>query len=435
MGVGFLKANISSIVGQLYPQGDPRRDPGFTLYYYGINLGAFWASIICGLVGQTVELGRRLRPRRRRHAGRLPGLRAEQAAARGPRRAARPGRAGAPRGRADQSRVEHLPRRARRASAVVWWLVQQFALMGWLLGAGWIVALGYLGFEMSRVGKVGARAADAGAPAGRSARSIFFALVEQAGTSLNQFAERNTQLPQRRLLDRHAGADPVVQRRLHPDLRAGARLALGQARPAGPRPQPAGEVRPRPDPDRRRLLDPGLGRDATPTPASARRCSSWPSPTCCRPPASCSCSPVGLSEMTKLAPARMISTLMAIWFLGASGAQYARRPRSPSTTAAETVGGQVLDPGQGARHLRPHLPHHRRLGRGRRRRLPGAQPLAEALGARRGRHACDRRAGRRGAPAAGRAAHLTEWSGPSRRSCEPGSPAPGRTAGCGCRSS
>ncbi|MFD3266590.1 peptide MFS transporter [Phenylobacterium ferrooxidans] len=54
MGVGFLKPNISTIVGQLYPQGDPRRDSGFTLYYYGINLGAFWASILCGLLGQTV---------------------------------------------------------------------------------------------------------------------------------------------------------------------------------------------------------------------------------------------------------------------------------------------------------------------------------------------------------------------------------------------
>ena len=54
MGVGFLKPNISSIVGQLYPQGDPRRDPGFTLYYYGINLGAFWSSVLCGLLGQTI---------------------------------------------------------------------------------------------------------------------------------------------------------------------------------------------------------------------------------------------------------------------------------------------------------------------------------------------------------------------------------------------
>ena len=54
MGVGFLKANISSIVGQLYKERDPRRDPGFTLYYYGINLGAFWASILCGSIGTTV---------------------------------------------------------------------------------------------------------------------------------------------------------------------------------------------------------------------------------------------------------------------------------------------------------------------------------------------------------------------------------------------
>ena len=54
MGVGFLKPNISTIVGQLYPQGDPRRDSGFTLYYYGINLGDFWAAVACGLLGQKV---------------------------------------------------------------------------------------------------------------------------------------------------------------------------------------------------------------------------------------------------------------------------------------------------------------------------------------------------------------------------------------------
>ena len=54
MGVGFLKPNISTLVGQLYRQGDPRRDAGFTLYYYGINLGSFWAAVLCGLLGQTV---------------------------------------------------------------------------------------------------------------------------------------------------------------------------------------------------------------------------------------------------------------------------------------------------------------------------------------------------------------------------------------------
>ena len=43
-GVGFLKANISTIVGSLYELGDTRRDSGFTLFYMGINLGSFLAS-------------------------------------------------------------------------------------------------------------------------------------------------------------------------------------------------------------------------------------------------------------------------------------------------------------------------------------------------------------------------------------------------------
>ncbi len=50
-GVGFLKANISTIVGALYGEGDPRRDSGFTIFYMGINLGAFLASIACGYLG------------------------------------------------------------------------------------------------------------------------------------------------------------------------------------------------------------------------------------------------------------------------------------------------------------------------------------------------------------------------------------------------
>mgnify|MGYP005688736951 FL=1 len=50
-GVGFLKANISTIVGSLYGFGDTRRDSGFTIFYMGINLGAFLASIFCGYLG------------------------------------------------------------------------------------------------------------------------------------------------------------------------------------------------------------------------------------------------------------------------------------------------------------------------------------------------------------------------------------------------
>lgn len=50
-GVGFLKANISTIVGSLYGFGDARRDSGFTIFYMGINLGAFLSSWACGILG------------------------------------------------------------------------------------------------------------------------------------------------------------------------------------------------------------------------------------------------------------------------------------------------------------------------------------------------------------------------------------------------
>jgi POT family proton-dependent oligopeptide transporter len=54
MGVGFLKPNISTIVGRLYAVDDPRRDSGFSLFYAGINLGALFASIVCGYLGETL---------------------------------------------------------------------------------------------------------------------------------------------------------------------------------------------------------------------------------------------------------------------------------------------------------------------------------------------------------------------------------------------
>ncbi|MGK5630022.1 peptide MFS transporter [Streptomyces sp. URMC 123] len=56
IGSGLLKANISTMVGHLYdgPQ-DPRRDGGFTIFYMGINLGAFVAPLVIGTIGQTVN--------------------------------------------------------------------------------------------------------------------------------------------------------------------------------------------------------------------------------------------------------------------------------------------------------------------------------------------------------------------------------------------
>lgn len=52
-GNGFFKPNISTIVGSLYPAGDPRRDDGFNIFYTGINLGAAMSPLLCGYVGET----------------------------------------------------------------------------------------------------------------------------------------------------------------------------------------------------------------------------------------------------------------------------------------------------------------------------------------------------------------------------------------------
>ena len=52
-GNGFFKPNISTIVGNLYPEGSPKRDGGFTIFYMGINLGAAMSPLLCGYIGET----------------------------------------------------------------------------------------------------------------------------------------------------------------------------------------------------------------------------------------------------------------------------------------------------------------------------------------------------------------------------------------------
>ena len=55
LGTGLLKPNVSNIVGGLYDQHDPRRDAGFSIFYMGVNLGAFVAPLICGFLGQQIN--------------------------------------------------------------------------------------------------------------------------------------------------------------------------------------------------------------------------------------------------------------------------------------------------------------------------------------------------------------------------------------------
>ena len=57
VGVGFLKPNISTIVGRLYADQDPRRDSGFTIFYMGINVGAFLSSLVVAYIGEKIGWG------------------------------------------------------------------------------------------------------------------------------------------------------------------------------------------------------------------------------------------------------------------------------------------------------------------------------------------------------------------------------------------
>jgi POT family proton-dependent oligopeptide transporter len=343
MGVGYLKANISSIVGQLYPQGDPRRDPGFTLYYYGINLGAFWSAVICGLLGQTVGwwAGFGLAG-----VGMLAGLVMFQL--------------GRPllQGRGEPPDPARLARRVigpinlewslyllgLAGVAVVWVLVQRFEVMGWLQVVGWAGALGYLAwFMIVRCNPV-ARDRLILALILIIASIVFFTLFEQAGSSLNQFAERNTLLPNK-------GFWTVTPAQTQ-SFNSGFILLFAPAFSAlwawlGARSRD-------PDPVIKfglGLLQVGLGFFALVWGAQFHD-AAFRVPMLflalaylLHTTGELCLSPVGLSEMTKLAPAELISTLMAIWFLASSAAQYLAGLVA-KLTAAETVAGQVLDPGK-----------------------------------------------------------------------------------------
>jgi len=57
IGTGFFKSNVSTMVGQIYKKGDPRRDAGFTIFYVGINTGAFLGPLVCGGLAQSPRFG------------------------------------------------------------------------------------------------------------------------------------------------------------------------------------------------------------------------------------------------------------------------------------------------------------------------------------------------------------------------------------------
>ena len=341
MGVGFLKANISSIVGQLYPEGDPRRDPGFTLYYYGVNVGAFWAAIACGWLGQNIGWWAGFGAA---GVGMLAGF---VVFVRG--KATLEGKGEPPEPAALKKPVlgplnlEWLIYLAAILGVgLVWLVVQSNAIVGWLLGAGAVATLGYLGWYMITKCEKVARERMLLAIVLILGSVVFWALYEQGGSSLNQFAERN--------VDMRLWAGQSMTPAQAQSFQAGGILLLAPAmsaiwaflgrRKADPNPLAKFAIA---------LLMIGgsfllivyganfAGGDyRTPLAFLAVAYLIQTTGELCL-------SPVGLSEMTKLAPRALLSTMIATWFLGTAGAQWLAG-RIAGLTAADTIGGQVLDP-------------------------------------------------------------------------------------------
>jgi POT family proton-dependent oligopeptide transporter len=341
VGVGFLKANISTIVGQLYPAGDPRRDPGFTLYYYGINLGAFWAAIACGWLGLNVGWWAGFGAA---GVGMLAGLIVFVW--------------GRPllEGKGEPPDLVKLKKPVLGplntewtiylggivGVAVVWMLVQRYELVGYLLAAGSVLVLGYLALFMVRECTKVERERMMLALVLIASSVVFWTLFEQAGSSLNLFAERNTQLG---LPFGQSMTAAQTQTFNAGFILLGAPLfsaiwAWLGARSADPNPAIKFGLG---------LLQVGAGFFVLVWGVNFADVS-YKVPLIflvlaylLHTTGELCLSPVGLSQMTKLSPPAVVSTIMATWFLASSWAQWIGG-KVAQLTATETVAGQVLDP-------------------------------------------------------------------------------------------
>lgn len=190
VGTGFLKANISSIVGQLYPRNDARRDPAYTIFYMGINLGAFLGSIICGFLGEKVGWAYGFGAAA---VGMIAGV---IVFAWGKKHLLGKGEPPNPDALAKKVggiiNMEWLIYILSFLSVAVFWLlVQRTEVVGWLLGVTSLVVVGYLlydaCFKMERIDRDRLFAA----LFLMALQPLFWGLFEQAGSSLNLYTDRN----------------------------------------------------------------------------------------------------------------------------------------------------------------------------------------------------------------------------------------------------
>ncbi len=182
VGSGFLKANISVIVGQLYPRTDVRRDGAYTIFYVGINLGAALGSLLCGYLGQTYGWSYGFGAA---GVGMLLGLVVFVWG--------KPlllGR-GEPPAPLAATREWTLYAVGVIAVGVIWLLIQYQSMVGWLLLVAGVILVGYV--LTTAVTKLSPHERDRifAAMFLIFGSILFWALFEQAGSSLNLYTDRH----------------------------------------------------------------------------------------------------------------------------------------------------------------------------------------------------------------------------------------------------
>lgn len=324
VGTGLLKPNISVMVGQLYEDDDGRRDAGFSLFYMGINLGGFIAPLVCGYLGQRIDWHYGFAAA---GVGMTIGL-AQYAIGRRHLRSV-----GAPPASAGTPAHTRTARRTWMTVAAVAGVTVTFGLavaagtlsvtplqvstaIGYLLLAVTVAFFAWLFLDRSwtrderrRLYLIGALFV---------AAALFWSVFEQAGSTLNLFADRGTtgtlagmSFPSTWF----QSLNPIFVIVFAPAF-AWLWLRLGARNPSSPVKFSLG------------LIGAGAGFLIL-VPAAwlvlggDRVSPSWLVATyLVHTFAELCLSPVGLSSMTRLAPARVVGLMMGVWFLASSVGNY-----------------------------------------------------------------------------------------------------------------
>jgi len=338
IGVGFLKPNISTIVGRLYAPDDPRRDGGFTIFYMGINLGAFTATLLCGWLGENLGWGYGFGAA---GIGMVLGLasfhwgqkflegQAEPPAPAALRERVAPG--------LDRERFIYLC--ALLAVAAVWWLVQSHRVVHIALnGLAVAVVAGLSWFLVARCNAV---------ERGRMlvlmvltfSTVVFWALFEQAAASMTLYADR---VVDREILGFEVSAaqfgslNPFFIITLAP-LFAWLWTALARRRlePSTPVKFSLG------------IIQAGLGFGALVLGASFPDQAGKVSlmwlvlAYLLHTTGELSLSPLGLSAVTKLSVPRVVGLMMGAWFLATAYSEYLAAQLAKLGSVEAPAGGEI----------------------------------------------------------------------------------------------